>query len=313
MKENGLLLVNLGSPATPTTPDVKEYLKEFLSDQNVVEMPKVIWQPILKGIILPMRSWRSATFYRDCWQEEGSPLIINTKKLTVKVQDNLPDWDVEMAMTYGHPSIPEVLEKMKKNCQHITVLPLFPFFTKSTTQTIIEKVKYAAPDATIIDRFSEEKTYLDILSKTIQKAWDQGSYDKLIISYHGIPSAMVRHGDPYQDQTDAATREIIKRVNIPEEKVQMAYQSKFGPMPWLKPYLKNTLLKEAQLGHRNILLVTPAFVADCLETLEEDGIQNYQSFRENGGDNLTLVPCLNDNSEFAQFLSNLAISRNQEP
>lgn len=256
MKENGLLLVNLGSPATPTTPDVKEYLKEFLSDQNVVEMPKVIWQPILKGIILPMRSWRSATFYRDCWQEEGSPLIINTKKLTVKVQDNLPDWDVEMAMTYGHPSIPEVLEKMKKNCQHITVLPLFPFFTKSTTQTIIEKVKYAAPDAT--------------------------------------------------------TREIIKRVNIPEEKVQMAYQSKFGPMPWLKPYLKNTLLKEAQLGHRNILLVTPAFVADCLETLEEDGIQNYQSFRENGGDNLTLVPCLNDNSEFAQFLSNLAISRNQE-
>ena len=169
-----------------------------------------------------------------------------------------------------------------------------PFFTKSTTQTVIDKVKDADPEAKIIDRFSAEEDYLDLLAKQIQTAWDRG-----------IPTAMVNHGDPYRDETEAATAELIKRLDIPEKQIKMAYQSKFGPMPWLKPYLRNTLLNEAQLGHRDVLVVAPSFVADCLETLEEDQVQNYQVFRENGGNNLVMVPSLNDSPEFAQFITDL--------
>ncbi|MBB1123645.1 ferrochelatase [Limosilactobacillus albertensis] len=309
MKENGLLLVNLGSPDTPTTPDVKRYLKEFLSDRNVIEMPPALWQPLLRGIIIPMRSWRSATFYRNCWTTDGSPLIAHTERLVKKVQALMPDWTVKMAMNYGHPAISDTITAMKKECRHLTVLPLFPFFTKSTTQTVIDKVTATDPNAKIIDRFSTEEGYLTLLTKQIQTAWDNGNYDKLLISYHGIPTAMVNHGDPYRDETEAATAELIKRLDIPEEKIKMAYQSKFGPMPWLKPYLRNTLLSEAQLGHRNVLVAAPSFVADCLETLEEDQVQNYQYFRENGGDNLTMVPSLNDSSEFAQFIAELVKQR----
>lgn len=306
MKEHGLLLVNLGSPATPTTPDVKSYLKEFLSDRNVIEMPPALWQPLLRGIILPMRSWRSATFYRNCWTAAGSPLIVYTKRLTTKVQALLPGWDVEMAMTYGKPTIPDTINKMKEKCKKITVIALFPHFTQSTTQTIIDKVKAADATAKIIDRFADEDGYLAVLTKHIQAAWNNGNYDKLLISYHGIPSAMVKHGDPYKEETERTTAQLINRLNIPQAKIKMVYQSKFGPMPWLKPYLRNTLLNEAQLGHRNILIAAPSFVADCLETLEEDKVQNYQAFRENGGDNLDIVPALNDDPAFAQFLAELA-------
>lgn len=305
MKDHGLLLVNLGSPANPTTPDVKRYLKEFLSDHNVIEMPPAIWQPLLRGIILPMRSWRSATFYRNCWTKEGSPLIVYTQRLTAKVQALMPDWTVKMAMNYGQPSITDTLTEMKKECKEIVVLSLFPFFTQSTTQTIIDKVHAVDPNIQIIDRFSAEDGYLSLLTKQIQDAWDQKDYDKLLISYHGIPTTMVKHGDPYQKETEAATAELIKRLDIPEKQIKMTYQSKFGPMPWLKPYLRNVLLNEAQLGHRNVLVAAPSFVADCLETLEEDSTQNYQVFRENGGNDLTMVPSLNDSTDFAKFIVDL--------
>lgn len=309
MKDHGLLLVNLGSPAEPTTPAVKKYLREFLGDHNVVEMPTAIWKPLLNGIILPMRSWRSATFYRDCWLENGSPLIVNTANLTKKVQELLPNWVVKMAMTYGEPSIGDTLRQMKKECKQIIVLSLFPHFTQSTTQSIIDQVKSVDPTLPIIDRFADEDDYLDILSQHIQEKWDQKDYDLLIISYHGIPVSMVKHGDPYQDETERTTKELRKRLDIPQTKIKMAYQSKFGPMPWLKPYLKNTLLQSAQLGKRNILIVAPSFVTDCLETIEENSVQNYQAFRENGGDILDVVPSLNDDIKFANFLANLAQER----
>lgn len=307
MQKNGLLLVNLGSPASPLTSDVKKYLKQFLSDQNVIEMPAVLWQPILRGIILPLRSWRSATFYRNSWLPEGSPLIVNTQRLANKVQRFLPDWVVKIAMTYGQPSINSTLKELQANCQHITVIPLFPHFTKSTTQSIIDQVKAIAPNAKIIDRFADEDEYLQALTKLIQTSWNQGNFDRLLISYHGIPTAMVKEGDPYQDETEKTTAELTRRLDIPADKIKMVYQSKFGPMPWLKPYLRNTLMNEAQLGHRNLLLVAPSFVTDCLETLEEDRVQNYQVFRENGGDNLTVVPSLNDNDDFAAFLAHQAL------
>lgn len=306
MKKRGLLFVNLGSPTAPTIPAVKSYLKEFLSDRNVIEMPAVLWQPLLRGIILPFHTRQSALSYHNCWLREGSPLLVYTKRLTSKVQALLPNWEVRYAMTYGQPAIEKTIAEMKDNCQQLTVIPLFPHYTKSTTKTIIEKVRAVEPQAKIIDRFADEDGYLNLLSHHIQSAWDKDHYDQLLISYHGIPQAMVKHGDPYQVETMRTTNKLIKRLSIPAEKIQMAYQSRFGPMPWLQPYLRDTLLSEAKRGHRKILLVVPSFIADCVETLVEDKIQNAQFFREHGGTKLTVIPALNDSPKLAAFFAQLA-------
>lgn len=304
----GLLLVNLGSPASPETADVKSYLKEFLSDQNVVEMPKFIWQPILNGIVLPLRSWRSATFYKDSWTESGSPLIAYTRIITDQVQELLPDWDVEMAMTYGEPDIVETLHEMKDSgCSNVILLPLFPQYTQSSTKSIIDQAQTADVDLTIIKHFYDEPVYQQILAKKIQPAWDADEYDELFFSYHSIPTAMVKHGDPYQTECEETTAAVSSLLNVPDDQIKTVYQSKFGPMPWLKPYLKNALMQAVQLGKRNILIVTPSFVADCLETLEEDYVQNYQVFKSTGGDKFQLVEPMNGDQEFSQFLADLAV------
>ena len=303
----GLLLVNLGSPASPQTSDVKKHLQEFLSDQNVIEMPRALWQPILRGIILPLRSWRSATFYQDSWLKNGSPLIVNTQLVTDRVQQCLPQWTVQMAMTYGQPDIKQTLQKMQQDgCSNIILLPLFPQYTQSSTKSIIDQAKTANVNLTIIDRFYQEKTYQQILAKKIQQAWDNDSYDELFFSYHSIPTAMVKHGDPYQKECLATTEAVSKLLTIPQNQIKTVYQSKFGPMPWLKPYLKNALMQAVELGKRNILIVTPSFVADCLETIEEDYVQNYQTFKASGGNKFQLVSPMNDDPDFCQFLADLA-------
>ncbi len=305
--KHGLLLVNLGSPASPETSDVKEYLKEFLSDQNVIEMPKSIWQPILRGMILPTRSWRSATFYKHIWSKSGSPLIVYTQIIRDQVRELLPDWDVEMAMTYGTPKIVDTLKAMEDNgCDETIVIPLFPQYTQSTHKTIIDKAKSANVPIKIIEHFYENVEYQKILAQHIQKSVDEFEYDQLLFSYHGIPTAMINHGDPYQKQCEETTSAISKLITFPNEKIKTVYQSKFGPMPWLKPYLKNELSQLVAVGKRNVLIVTPSFVADCLETLEEDNVQNYQSFKASGGDRFKLVEPMNDDPRFSQFIANLA-------
>lgn len=306
---NGLLLVNLGSPATPSTKDVRKYLKEFLSDQNVVTLPKWFWQPILNGIVLPLRSWRSATFYQDEWTKNGSPLIYYTQQIANQVQDSLPDWKVKIAMTYGKPRIIEQLQALKENCDQIVVMSLFPQYTLSTTKSIIDQVNNTGIKTTFIDRFYQEKSYQKAFAKHIQDAWNKHEYDQLFISYHGIPSREVKQGDPYLDECTEATQAFIDLLDIPNDKIKMVFQSKFGPMPWLKPYLKNSLLEVVQMGKRKILIAAPSFVTDCLETIEEDYVQNYQSFRENGGERLDIVPPLNDDPAFSNFIANLARKR----
>ncbi|WP_334352067.1 ferrochelatase [Companilactobacillus sp. HBUAS56257] len=304
----GLLLVNLGSPKSPKTEDVKKYLLEFLSDQNVIEMPKAIWQPLLRGVILPMRSWRSATFYQDSWTKDGSPLIVNTQKITDRVQKLLPDWNVKMAMTYGQPDIVQTLKQMQRDgCQKVTLIPLFPQYTQSSSKSIIDQAKKSDVPLEIIDRFYNETTYQEILAHQIQIAWNQGKYDELFFSYHSIPTAMVKHGDPYQRECEETTTKVSNLLSIPKENIKTVYQSKFGPMPWLKPYLKNALMQAVELGQRNILIATPSFVADCLETIEEDYVQNYQTFKASGGDTFELVSPMNDDPKFCQFLADLAV------
>lgn len=311
--KTGLLLVNLGSPASPDTPAVKTYLREFLSDQNVVELPKWFWQPLLRGIILPLRSWRSATFYQHIWTTSGSPLVAYTQIMTRQVQAALPDWDVRYAMTYGGPRITATLQAMAQaGCDHTIVVPLYPQYTQSTHQTIIKAAQAAQVPITIVKHFYQEPTYQKLLAAKLQKTWLAADYDAIVFSYHGIPQSMVRHGDPYAQQCAATTAGVLKYLpEIPHDQVTTAYQSKFGPAPWLKPYLKNELMQLVELGKRRVLLVTPSFVADCLETLEEDRVQNYQTFRATGGDTLDLVPPMNADPAFSQFLADLAVKANQ--
>ncbi len=306
MKEHGLLLVNLGSPATPTAPAVKQYLREFLGDPNVVTMPRWLWRPILNGLILPIRSPRSAALYQDIWLAEGSPLIVYTKRLTKLVQDLLPAWDVRMAMTYGEPAIGPTLRQMKQSCRQVAVLSLFPHYTQSTTDTIVQQVRAVDPTIPVIDRFADEPAFLDLLAARINSAWNASDYEMLFISYHGIPASMVKAGDPYQEETQRTTAELRKRLVMAPRQIKMVYQSKFGPLPWLQPYLQRTLVQEAQRRLKKALVVSPSFVADCLETLEENGVQNQQTFLANGGDKLTVLPSFNDHPQFARFLADLA-------
>ncbi len=309
---NGLLIVNLGSPASPSTKDVRSYLKEFLSDQNVITMPKIFWQPILRGFILPLRSWRSATFYKHSWTKAGSPLIAYTQITRDRLQEILPNWDVQMAMNYGGQfEIETTLKKMKANGDtQIVVISLFPNYTQSTTKTIIDKVNASGVKAYIIRDFYKLPKFSELQARNIDQAYQKGDFDKVIISYHGIPSAMVRNGDPYKDETEETTSLIKSKLKIvPKEDVEMCYQSKFGPAPWLKPYLKNRLMELAQLGKRNVLVAMPSFVTDCLETLEENNVQNYQSFRENGGNKFETVRPFNGDPEFCQMLADMAVTK----
>lgn len=307
----GLLLVNLGSPASPKTADVKAYLREFLSDPSVIEMPRALWQPILKGIILPTRSWRSATFYADSWTKQGSPLIVNSRAIHKKVQACLPNWNVRLAMTYGEPDIGQNLRALHQSgCDPLIVLPLFPQYTQSTHQGIIRQADATGLDYQLIDHFYDQTDYVKLLAAKLWSAYQQHDYDTVVFSYHSIPTAMVRHGDPYQRQCEATTKLVLDQLpDLPQRKVVTAYQSKFGPLPWLKPYLKNELMSLVELGKRKVLLVTPSFVTDCLETLEEDAVQNYQTFKASGGERLDITPLMNADPQFCRMLANLATQR----
>lgn len=306
--KRGLLLVNLGSPASPLNKDVRAYLKEFLSDQHVVELPRWFWQPLLKGVILPTRTWRSATFYRHMWRKDGSPLVSYTKQMCRKVQLRLPDWDVQYAMTYGQPHIEQRLHLMKKaGDDRIVVLPLFPQYTKSTHGGIIQQVKASGIETLIICHFYDEPQYQKLLAHQIDECYQKKDYDSVIFSYHGIPTSMIKHGDPYLKECRETTAAVTKFLELPHERVKMAFQSKFGPMPWLKPYLKNTLMQLAAMGKRNVLIVTPSFVEDCLETIEENNVQNYQTFRASGGEVFDAVPPMNASDSFCDFLADISV------
>jgi ferrochelatase len=309
--KNGLLIVNLGTPEAPTTQAVKAYLKVFLSDQNVIKMPSFFWQPILKHFILPTRSWRSATFYQHVWDKDGSPLMKYTKIQSRQIQQLLPDWQVSFAMTYGQPNIKKELTSLKESgCTNIVVIPLYPQYSTTTTKSIIDQVKQSNIPVHIIESFYNDERYLKLLASTIKKQWDPNKYDQLLVSYHGIPASYVRHGDPYLKQCNATTQGIMEHISsLNKENTTQVFQSKFGPAPWLKPYLRQTLQQLPVLGKRKVLIVSPSFVADCLETLEEINVQSYQTFKSAGGDLFDVVNPLNDNLEFSQFLADLALTQ----
>jgi protoporphyrin/coproporphyrin ferrochelatase len=323
MTKKALLLMNLGSPDSTRVKDVRRYLNEFLMDERVIDIPYLPRLMLVKGIIAPFRAPKSAEAYKSIWTKDGSPLITISKDLTKEVQAELPDMPVRLCMRYGNPS-PQVafdaLAKEFPDLEEVVLLPLYPHYAMSSYETAVEYAReiHAKNNypfrLSMIGAFYNDTDYLDALAESL-RPYIQPDLDLILFSYHGIPERHVKKTDPtrntclmtadccsrpnaahatcYRHQVFFTTAEIAARLNLPKEKVATSFQSRLGRDPWLKPYTAVRLKELPAEGIKNILVVCPAFVSDCLETLEEMGEEGKEFFLEAGGTKFTLAPCMN--------------------
>ena len=300
----GVLLVNLGTPAAPTAQAVRNYLAEFLSDPRVVELPRIVWLPILHGIVLRRRPQRSAAKYALIWTPEGSPLAVHTARQAALLRAALPGVQVEHAMRYGEPSIVAALKRLPANP---LVLPLYPQYSRATT----ESVRDVLPHGTrMIESFHDDRRYIDALAQSVQRHWaSHGRAEMFIMSFHGLPKRSVERGDPYETQCRETARLLAAALGLGEAQWKLTFQSRFGAAKWLQPYTQPTLIELAQRGVRHVEVVCPGFVSDCLETLEEIGIEGRRAFLAAGGAQFSLIPCLNESSEWIDALARIVRER----
>ncbi len=300
--QTGILLVNLGTPATPDVAGVRPYLAEFLSDPRVVELPRWLWLPLLHGIILRTRPRRSAKLYQKIWQADGSPILIYSRSIVKQLQARWPDCRVELAMRYGQPDLPSAIENLlASGIERLLVLPMFPQFAACTTATIFDRIadifrrKRNLPELIFVRSYHRHPRYLDALAKHIEHYWQHhGRADKLLMSFHGIPQAMADNGDPYPEECRFTAEQVAHALGLEQDQWQAAFQSRFGPAQWLTPYTDVTLKAWAQSGVKTVDVVCPGFSVDCLETLEEIAQENAELFRSHGGESLRYIPALND-------------------
>ncbi|MCG8036836.1 MAG: ferrochelatase [Candidatus Thiodiazotropha taylori] len=320
MPDGGLaiLLINLGTPDAPTTSAVRRYLAEFLSDPRIVAIPKLIWQIILHGIVLRVRPKRSAKAYASIWTDQGSPLLVISKQQRDAIEQAIkPRFNgqvsVALAMRYGNPSIADTLKQLReRNIQRVLVLPLYPQYSATTTASIFDAVTAELqqwrwiPEVRFIQRYHHEPDYIDALSSQIADyRMTHGSADKLLFSFHGIPKDYYEAGDPYPDQCRATAQAVVERLGLNEEQWLLAFQSRFGAQEWVKPYTDETLKQWAADGIKSVQVVCPAFATDCLETLEEIGVENRDYFLQGGGSEYNYIPALNDEPKHIEMFANL--------
>ena len=314
--KTGVLIINLGTPDSTGWWDIRKYLKEFLSDRRVIEVNPIIWQIILNLFILTFRPSKTAHAYKQIWRTESneSPLLYFTKQQSLKLDKKIGNENVlvDFAMRYGNPSIKSKLSMMKeKGCENIIVLPLYPQYAAATTATVCDEVYRSLmkmrwqPSLQIIPHYESDPLYIDALINSIEKKINEIDWkpDLIISSYHGIPKNYFDKGDPYHCYCHKTTRLMKEKFNKVE--IQTTFQSRFGPQEWLTPYTDKTLEKLPGEGIKNLLVITPGFASDCVETLEEINIQGRESFIEKGGENFDLIPCLNDNSEHIKLFEKL--------
>jgi len=306
----GVLLCNLGTPDSFQTGDVRKFLKEFLSDGRVVEIPKFIWWFILNGIILIFRPKKSALLYESVWTKEGSPLLVYSEKLVSKLLKELPNnYEIELAMRYGNPSIEEGLIALKKkNCRNLIVLPLFPQYSGTTTGSVFDEVSRVlskwrwVPNLNFINSYHDDEGYIIALSDSIKEKLENESPQKIVFSYHGIPKRNFIKGDPYHCLCKKTTRLVAERLGLNEDKYITTFQSRFGRAEWLKPYTSETMENLPSENIKNILVVAPGFSVDCLETIEEIDDENKEIFIDAGGEKFGYIPCLNDSQQHIKFI-----------
>lgn len=315
----GVLAVNLGTPDSPSYFAVQRYLREFLGDRRVINTSRLIWLPLLYGAILPLRPLRTARKYRTIWLKEGSPLAVYSARLTAKIDSRLRQAHgdrvrVALAMTYGKPGIEGALEDLvRQNVTRLVVLPLYPQYCSSTTGAVFDRAVEVLerwrwlPEIRFVNSYYEDPGYVEALAASIERHWRElGERSHLVLSYHGIPVEYVKSGDPYQAQAEATTQLVARRLGLSPDDYSHCYQSRFGAVVWLQPYTEDKLVELSKRGLRKLTVISPAFAVDCLETLEEVGMEYRDKFKELGGERLTLVPALNDDDRHADLLAAVA-------
>jgi ferrochelatase len=330
--KKGVLLVNLGSPDSPDPKDVKTYLGEFLMDERVIDVPLWARTLLVKGIILNTRPKASSAAYKKIWWEEGSPLIVISERLKAKIQKQI-EVPVALAMRYGNMTIKKGLQELvDKGVEDVFLIPLYPQFAMATTETILvlaEQIrKNHFPNLKITDLppFYNNLDYIEVLSKSISDQLKGKTYEHLLFSYHGVPERHIRKSDVtkshckidgnccytpskahefcYRHQCLEVTRLVAEKLSLKEDTYSTSFQSRLGFDPWLQPYTDRTIERLGKQGVKNMAIVTPAFVSDCLETLEEIAMEGAEIFHEMGGQNFTTIPCLNDDDNWVALLSN---------
>lgn len=317
----GVIITNLGTPQALTKSAYRAFLKEFLSDRRVVEIPRLVWWPILNLFILPRRPKSLIKAYQKIWIEsEGSPLAVTTQKqahallseLSQRLGHDCPV--IKYAMTYGAPKLEQQVKTMRDDgVDRIVVIPLNPQYSASTTGPIYDqyaqliKKSRNIPDIVIHQSYFRRNDYIEALASSVNEFRQKnGSAEKLLMSFHGIPQRNVALGDPYADQCAVTAKLLAQSLNLDSEQWSMSYQSRFGAAKWLQPYTLGVLERWAQDGVKSVQIVCPGFTADCLETLEEIAVEAKEYFIQSGGESLDLIPCLNDRKAHIQMLANIA-------
>ena len=327
----GVLLVNLGSPKSTDPKDVKKYLDQFLMDERVIDVPYLLRAFIVKGIVLNTRPKKSAEAYQRIWWDEGSPLIVLSERLQEKV-DSYTGVPIALAMRYGEPSIKQGLQELvDKGVDEVLLMPLYPQFAMATTETILvlaeelQKEFFPQIKFTTVPPFYNHPDYINVLSRSIAEKLEGVDYEHLLFSYHGVPERHIKKSDVtnshckidgsccntpspahqfcYRHQCLETTKQVAKTLQLKEGTFSTSFQSRLGFDPWLKPYTDRTIENFGLNGMKKMAIVSPAFVSDCLETLEELGMEGKEIFEENGGEEFTLIPCLNDREDWVKTLS----------
>ena len=318
--KTGILLVNLGTPDAPTAKALRPYLKEFLSDRRVVEIPRPIWWLILNGIILNIRPKKSAPKYASIWTPEGSPLRVHTAKQAMLLRGYLGQrtrapFVVDYAMSYGSPSIAGALQKFREqNCRRILVVPMYPQYAASSTATVFDLVFGAMqkmrsmPALRTIRNFHDNPGYIKALASNVNNYWmKNGRPEKLVMSFHGVPQYTLDKGDFYHCECHKTGRLLAQELGLKPEQYFLSFQSRFGKAEWLKPYTTATLKDLGKQKTKRVDVVCPGFVADCLETLEEIAMEGKEDFQHAGGGEYHYIPCLNERNDWIHALTDLVM------
>lgn len=314
----GVLLTNVGSPEAPTAGAVRPYLAEFLGDPRVIELPAWLWKPVLHGILLNTRPRRSAKLYQNIWGEEGSPLVATLRKqaegvqalLTAQLQERAV---VEIGLRYGQPSIASGLQKLRDaGATRIVVFPLFPQYSATTTAASLDAVFDELkrwrwlPELRTVNHYHDHPAYIEALVRSVEEYWkEQGRAQKMLFTFHGIPRSYFLNGDPYYCECQKTARLLANRLHLSEEEYGVTFQSRLGPVEWLRPYTDDTVAAWGKAGVKSVQAICPGFSADCLETVDEVAREARESFEEAGGGEFSYIPALNDRADHLRLLAEI--------